>query len=655
MKKLSYRLDIDGLRAIAVLLVVIFHFNLVPGGKAGFIGVDIFFVISGFLITSIILSALDASTFSFKTFYLSRIRRLAPALFVTLLLVMMAGSWFLFPADLQELAKQSFVSQSYVANFYYWRSINYFGLQTEDVYLLHTWSLAVEEQFYLVFPVAIFLAHRYFKKYLWIAVAVALVLSLILNLVFVTDKPEATFYLLPTRAWELLIGSFVFYLNSKFLRGRNVDEVLGLLGVVLIAVAVMSFNETVRFPGYFALLPTLGAAFLILSGSGNGTTTSWALSYSPLVYIGKISYPLYLVHWPINVFAKQILEEDYVLPWRFAMTVLAVLLAMAIYHLIENPVRLRLFLAGDRRFTFAYIFGLSVTAFLAVVVLRTNGLPLRFPDEVIRLADYARDRTADLPDCEFTGKPLTRSEHFCRIGTKGTPPEWLVYGDSHAWAAYGAFDQWLADRGQGGLFMFRNSCPPIRGIHLFRDKGHCFAFNEAVHKFLERQSSVRNVLLVSTWRQASEAGLTTSSSVRFSRAESLNLFEVQMSSTVQHLNQLEKQVYIWEPVPGAQSNVPLSLAKMALTKKVVPLEFQIEQYRSDFEYFFKFIGTNRSIIAQTFSPSAMLCQLGSCRVVVDGNPVYFDNDHVTRSSSDLWVRMLHRQYSESATIKNLQP
>ena len=206
---LKYRADVDGMRAIAVMLVLVFHFSLFTGARAGFLGVDVFFVISGFLITTILKRQLDAGNFSLGAFYVNRIRRLAPALFAVLLMVSCAGVWWLFPNELIELSKQIAVSQLYIANIYYWRNINYFGLGVHDIFLLHTWSLAVEEQFYLLYPMCILLLHRHLRRYFWAAIGLGFLVSLGLNILFVSQKPEATFYLLPTRAWELLMGALV--------------------------------------------------------------------------------------------------------------------------------------------------------------------------------------------------------------------------------------------------------------------------------------------------------------------------------------------------------------------------------------------------------------------------------------------------------------
>lgn len=492
---MKYRHDIDGLRAIAVLMVLVFHFDLAWKGKAGFVGVDVFYVISGFLITTIIKKQLDDNSFDLRAFYISRIRRLAPAFFAVLVMVMAAGAFLLFPDDLYELSKQALASQTYIANFYYWRNINYFGLNADNVLLLHTWSLAVEEQFYLVYPLFLLLTFRYLRRYFWGALFVVLAASFILNLAFVKGYPEATFYLLPTRAWELLLGGITPLIHEKFHRSRQTNELIGIAGFSLILSAMLLYNEQIRVPGTFALLPTFGAVCLILSGTSNTTTTSWLLGLHPIVYIGKISYSLYLVHWPINVYAKNLLEDDYTLPWRLGMFALSFVVSAIIYHAIENPFRRRKLFTTDRKLITGYVSGLCVTVFAFLAVKSSDGLPARFPDEVVRIMSYANDKTPTLTKCEFKDKTTLRNSDFCTIGTPGKEPDWLIYGDSHAWAGHDAFDKFLKLKGSAGLFMFRHACPPVNGIHLFKDKGKCLDFNKEISNFLDNNKKNKKRLL----------------------------------------------------------------------------------------------------------------------------------------------------------------
>ena len=644
----AYRADIDGLRAVAVLLVLVFHFDLVSSGKAGFIGVDVFFVISGFLITSIVKRQLDNGAFSIAAFYLGRVRRLAPALLAVLLMVLVAGAVLLFPDDFVELSRQVLVSQFYVANLYYWRNVNYFGLGTGNVFLLHTWSLAVEEQFYLLYPLAILCVHKYWRRYFWVAIAIGLLASFALNIAFVWRKPELTFYLLPTRAWELLAGALVPVVALTWRRTRAADQLLGAFGIGLIAAAVVYYRTDFRFPGFFALLPVAGAVCLLLSGGSSVTLTSRCLSLAPITYIGKISYPLYLVHWPVNVLASRWWTgEQYVAGLRLAMFAVSILLAAAVYHLVENPIRHRRLLAVNKRLMLGYAAGLGTTVAMFALVMASSGLPQRFPDEVSRLASYVNDKSPPLKECAFVGQALSKDSSFCRIGASTDKPKWLVYGDSHAWAAYEAFDKWLKLKGESGLFMYHHSCPPVMGLHVFGDKGRCFDFNRSVADFLSTHVDVSNVVLVSTWRQADEARLSTAEDIHLSREQSVGLFDEKFSKTLAYLNRIGKHVYVWEPVPGASQSVPIAMARAALGNRPADIEFTLERYLSENAFFFSALEKNRRWVTVSFSPSEALCRNGRCAVTIGGVPAYFDNAHITRSPSDFWARMMQRSEQEA--------
>ena len=638
---LKYRADIDGMRAIAVMLVLVFHFSLVPAARAGFLGVDVFFVISGFLITAILRRRLDSGIFSIGAFYVNRIRRLAPALLAILLMTMSAGALWLFPNELIELSKQALVSQLYVANFYFWRNISYFGLSVHDVFLLHTWSLAVEEQFYLFYPVCILFLHRHLRKYFWAAIMLGFLISFGLNILFVGQKPEATFYLLPTRAWELLMGALVLLVAGKWTPNKFVAEMIGLLGAGLVIIGVTFYRNDFHFPGFYALLPTTGAACLLLSGQGVATSASRVLSWPPIVYVGKISYSLYLVHWPINVFAD-LLIEHYSRGWRLGMFALSIVLAAIVYHAVEEPTHHKRYLATKNKLLLGYAAGVAATASVFVIVYLSNGLPQRFPDQVVRLANYTNDKEEHLEACDFAGQALGNPNSFCQIGAAGQSPEWFVYGDSHALTAYAAFDKWLKINGQAGLFIFRHGCPPLNGVHLFGDKGECFAFNQAVTHFIESHAYLRNIALVSTWRQAIEGRLSMSSQVQPTEEELVQLFTDSFSQTLKHLHDLGRRVYVWEPVPGARKNVPRELARAAWQHRPADIEIDLGEYRSTYRFFFDALKKDRRWISVLFSPSQALCNTGKCAVSHDGNPLYADNGHITKSTVDFWVQVLQR-------------
>lgn len=642
---INYRPDIDGIRAIAVLLVLVFHFDLFSIGKAGFVGVDIFFVISGFLITSIVKKQLDSGAFSFGSFYIKRLRRLMPALGAVLFLTMIVGALILLPADFEALTTQILATQLYFSNIYYWQHINYFGLQAESTFLLHTWSLAVEEQFYLAFPAALFIIYRYAKKFFWEVIFLALIVSFVLNVAYVADKPEATFFLMPTRAWELLAGSFIVILIEPFSGKKVIKEILGVMGIFLILCSLVFYKEDIRFPGYFALLPVSGAFFLILAGAGIPSFASRMISVKPVVYIGKISYSLYLVHWPINVFALTMLGQSYNKTWHFLMFGLSLLLASILYKFIECPFRNGGQIKSDKKFIFAYSMILIFTISIFFVSKHTDGIPSRFPENVVKMANFVNDTPpAALESCQYSGQKLKEENEFCSLGVPDQRPTWVVYGDSHAWAAKEVFDKWLKKNNQSGLFIFRHACPPILGVYLFRAKGECFDFNRKVVEFITLRESIKNVVLVSTWLQAKEGILSNSPIKKLSVDESIVIFEKQFSATLTELNKTGKRIFIWEPLPGAKGNVPKIMAQSLLSGKVPDLEFSLKEYRDTYDFFFSALKDNESKIYMSFSPSSALCEQEKCLVLISDKPVYTDNAHLAQSLSEYWVNVLDNQY-----------
>lgn len=338
MRGIAYRPDIDGLRTLAVMLVLVFHFNLFEMGKAGFIGVDIFFVISGFLITAIIRKDLDLGRFRIADFLYRRVRRLYPALMGTLVATLLVGTFLFFPYRLEELATETGLSLLYVVNFYFWQKINYFGLQSGAVPLLHIWSLAIEEQFYLLFPVACALIWHWNRKFLAPLVAIGGLSSFVLAVLIASEKPEFAFYLLPTRAWELLMGSMLaLVIHDRTPKGRWL-QAMGPAGFIMVAISVWTYGPTTVVPGPFSLLPTLGTVALIIGGYENNAPMTRLMASSPMVWIGKLSYPLYLVHWPILIFLKEHVEE-FSLLYRIVGFLGSFAAAAAVFYLVEKPLR----------------------------------------------------------------------------------------------------------------------------------------------------------------------------------------------------------------------------------------------------------------------------------------------------------------------------
>ncbi|RUQ46737.1 acyltransferase, partial [Corynebacterium pseudodiphtheriticum] len=303
MTTLAYRRDIDGLRAIAVLAVVLFHFG-VPGFTGGFVGVDVFFVISGYLITTIIWREREAGRFSFVDFWARRARRILPALCVMMLTAVVVGWFLLAPKDYEELGRSIHNQVIFISNLFFMRQDGYFDVASDMKPMLHTWSLSVEEQFYIVFPLLLTLLSSQVKR--WRMALLVLALASFAACVWTLPRyPEKAFYLLPMRAWELLAGSLLAVMPLRAYRASPIlAQGISLASLALILVAVFGYDATTDFPGAAALLPVLGVVGLIWANGQQVTLVGQLLGSRVMVGIGLISYSWYLWHWPVLVYGK---------------------------------------------------------------------------------------------------------------------------------------------------------------------------------------------------------------------------------------------------------------------------------------------------------------------------------------------------------------
>jgi hypothetical protein len=384
---LKYRPDIDGLRAIAILSVVIFH--AFPSAlKGGFVGVDVFFVISGFLISSIIMKGVEAGTFSFYEFYMRRVRRIFPALLVVLTATFIAGWIVMMGDEFKILSKHIISGLAFVQNITLYTESGYFDASAESKPLMHLWSLGVEEQFYLIFPVILILIYR-LKINLIRALLLMAALSFTLSVVKIFDTPSGVFFLPQYRFWELLCGSFLAYLSSVTSRDpisyrpKWLSSWVSGLGLFLIIIAVTLVDKTRQFPGYWALLPVAGSALIIYAGP-NAWVNKYILSSRVMVLIGLISYPLYLWHWPLFSFAYIYFSGTPTLLIRVLLVCLSVLLAFATYKLLELPLREKI--SANTSFLILISVALSFIS-VSAFVFQKNGLPDR-QDEKQEFAAY---------------------------------------------------------------------------------------------------------------------------------------------------------------------------------------------------------------------------------------------------------------------------
>ncbi|MEN3363111.1 MAG: hypothetical protein V7606_385 [Burkholderiales bacterium] len=464
MNKHPYRADIDGLRAIAVLAVVAFHANanLLPGG---FIGVDIFFVISGYLITGIIAKSVEGGSFTFADFYTRRIKRIFPAYIVVTLATLAVASWLLIPNDYIFYTTSLAASWAFVSNvFFSMLSWGYFGQRTEEFPLLHTWSLSVEEQFYFVFPILLIALYRYCRKQI---VPVLAVLAIVFAVVSELKVGEVkSYFLLTSRAHELLIGALTFFVAQRVkVPSAVAANILAVLGTVFMLGSLFFINRGVPFPGINSLYPCLGAACVIFAGQ-TSHVLSPLLKSRLMVGIGLISYSLYLWHWPIfSILRYRRIEFDVVV--GMTAVALSFLLAFLTWKYIENPVRRSKSLNFKRAFVHLYLPPAVLCMSVGLYSYLTEGAPKRFPAETRELIasySYARDltRSCSVRAEDYRKISVGYLQEHCAFGdTAGEKPEVLLMGDSHADHFKPFVDQLSRHAGMKAVFHVQGSCSPL--------------------------------------------------------------------------------------------------------------------------------------------------------------------------------------------------
>jgi peptidoglycan/LPS O-acetylase OafA/YrhL len=614
---LKNRPEIDGLRAVAVLPVVCYHAGL--GMPGGFVGVDVFFVISGYLISRLILRDLGKGQFAITEFWERRIRRILPAAFAMVCLTLL-GCWFLYlPLDFADFGKTVIGQALLSSNLVLWKQSGYFAEPSELKPLLHTWSLAVEEQFYLLFPFLLLLLYRFARRSLaWVIFVLALV-SFALGVVGTYQHPLATFYLLPTRAWELLIGACL----AAFPRPLAVTRAHGVLGWVGLAAIVCSagfYSDRTRFPGVAALLPCAGAALVIWANSAELTASGKLLAWRPLVFIGLISYSLYLVHWPIIVFVKYRTVEP-LSPLAGGLICFASIVVAALsWRFIEGPFRRRI-ACPTRSEAFAFaICATAVMLFGGLSVARTGGFPSRVP---LSARNYATG-IADIGPIPEISLEQARAGEFAGIGPQdaGLPLDLLVWGDSHAMAVLPAIESLCAKHGVRAVAATHSSTPPLLGWVGGSSLGESIGlYNQAIVDYL-RQHQIKNVLLVAYWNSLLTVNKATPETIHS-----------RLRETVEALKQTGAHIWIMKQVPEQRWNIPRKAAMAALQNRdPAELGLSVAEHERTNEIHAAIFAGLASTNVTLLDPSTVFLDEsspGMLRATRNGRALYRDRTHLS--------------------------
>ena len=489
-----YRRDIDGLRAVAVIAVLLFHCSI-PGITGGYIGVDVFFVISGFLITEPLAADIADRRVSLFAFYVRRVRRIVPALLVTLMLTWLAAAWLMVPSFLVETSEAVVAASALVSNIFLWRSATYFAAASSYQPLLHTWSLSVEEQFYLVVPLLMTLAARPIRQRWWLLFGPLCLTSFALSAYATTTTATANFYLLPTRAWELGIGAFIGTVRLPLVRNRLAAELLGLAAISLILWPVFVFDAKTAFPGWNALYPCIGTMALLHIGRSARPSITQLLSTRAFVAVGLISYSLYLVHWPIISFVSYA-RLGPLRGWDvMAIIAVSLLLATLSWRFVEQPFR-RAAGSHDPRVLFAGITASAAVCVIGIVTLAAGGFPQRFPSFVVQNiaghADWKPDTCFMLSKMDYRRWSPTECT---RVATG--PERVLLWGDSFA-AQYVPGLIANASAVHATILQYTAAaCLPVLHSYLYAQR-RCRAFEDHLLDVITEQKIAR-VLVAARW------------------------------------------------------------------------------------------------------------------------------------------------------------
>ena len=635
MHNKNFRYDINGLRAYAVILVVLFHFGII-GFAAGFIGVDIFFVISGFLMTSIVIKSLDKGNFSLLKFYLARGIRIVPALFVVSTIVLILGWFLVLPTDYKALAKHTLSSINFFSNIVYWRESGYFDTDSHNKALLHTWSLSVEWQFYLVFPIIVALLYKIKKSrnFLLTFFILGTIISLILSIIITAKNPSAGFFLLPTRAWEMLAGGLIFFIPKEKVPYKKPLEFIGFF---LIAISCYIFSTDTLWPSYNAILPVLGAFLILLAHQQNSIFTKGSV----FQWLGNNSYSIYLWHWPIVFFLHYFYKnDDYI--FITAGIILSIILGWLSYTYIENPTRKKLSNLSIVKAYFLWFLSISVVSLISIMIFKFDGIKNRFSNEINNISNTINDINPRRDEC--LGKQDDSQLKKCTYGDG--PLSLIVVGDSHASAMLNGVINALPNN--TSLISFTISgCPTVKNLKKTNMPEYSCGerVKDIINDIKTNYSTDIPILVINRANaifQGEPENDKSNQPIRYINTPSLVFDEeyyAQMRNayvdTLKDLSASHK-VYITRPTPEAKkeiSNLAAKIFKYHLPTQDLTITWNEYYERSKQAWKAQDMAAQSTKNIQIIDLSREFCDNETCYFTQNNLPLFYDDDHMSWTAS----------------------
>jgi len=635
MHNKNFRYDINGLRAYAVILVVLFHFGII-GFAAGFIGVDIFFVISGFLMTSIVIKSLDKGNFSLLKFYLARGIRIVPALFVVSTIVLILGWFLVLPTDYKALAKHTLSSINFFSNIVYWRESGYFDTDSHNKALLHTWSLSVEWQFYLVFPIIVALLYKIKKSrnFLLTFFILGTIISLILSIIITAKNPSAGFFLLPTRAWEMLAGGLIFFIPKEKVPYKKPLEFIGFF---LIAISCYIFSTDTLWPSYNAILPVLGAFLILLAHQQNSIFTKGSV----FQWLGNNSYSIYLWHWPIVFFLHYFYKnDDYI--FITAGIILSIILGWLSYTYIENPTRKKLSNLSIVKAYFLWFLSISILSLISIMIFKFDGVKNRFSNEINNISNTINDINPRRDEC--LGKQDDSQLKKCTYGDG--PLSLIVVGDSHASAMLNGVINALPNN--TSLISFTISgCPTVKNLKKTNMPEYSCGerVKDIINDIKTNYSTDTPILVINRANaifQGEPENDKSNQPIRYINTPSLVFDEeyyAQMRNayvdTLKDLSASHK-VYITRPTPEAKkeiSNLAAKIFKYHLPTQDLTITWNEYYERSKQAWKAQDMAAESTKNIQIIDLSREFCDNETCYFTQNNLPLFYDDDHMSWTAS----------------------
>jgi peptidoglycan/LPS O-acetylase OafA/YrhL len=673
---MNYRKEIDGLRAVAVIPVIFFHAGL-GLFSGGYVGVDVFFVISGYLITTIILSEMEQETFSLINFYERRARRIIPALFFVML-VSTVFSWFwLNPSHMKDFSQSLAAVSLFSSNILFWQETGYWGVENELKPLLHTWSLAVEEQYYVLFPLFLILMWRFRKRWILSSFLLIAFISLLQSQWASVNSPSANFFLLATRGWELAIGaSIAFYFIYRknvihsMLSQKTVVELLSLLGIGLIGYAVFAFDENTPFPSVYALVPTIGTALVIVFAS-NDTFVAKLLGSKIPVGIGLISYSAYLWHQPLLALARHRSLHEPTTLLLTALSITSLFLAFISWKYIEAPFRKRGIFSRKQIFSFTAI-GSTFFIIFGLVGNYTNGYKFRINNRFAEIVDNAKKDSFSKKLCVHNTEVPFQDSDFCVLVANDEKYA-ILYGDSHAQALMLEAKKAFSKTNYGLLFAATSACPPVKNVYRAdkASKQACYEQNKKIYNYIVSNPQIKYVILSARWTLGMEGTRFNNKEGGVELGTKPHLDIVEAGSTYRYHNDYDhqdkiaqaytksiqellnagKKVILIYPVPEAGWNVPDYLSRYYLINR--DSVFNESTASTSHEVFkernkrtidaLDQILPNKNLLR--IHPEKMFCDKdisGRCITQKDGVILYRDDDHLSDGGARLLLARVIR-------------